>query len=122
MKKILATLCLTLLFACTEKNAVLEGSYKMTNAPDNAEITIAFADARYSGKAAVNNYFGSFEKDGNKIKFGPAGSTMMAGPENLMKIERQYLQNLAKINAYSLNGKTLTLTGTDNLTLTFEKQ
>lgn len=122
MKKIFAICSLLLLFACSEKNVSLDGEYKMTNAPENAEITIAFEGNRFSGQAAINRYFGTFESDGNSIKFGPAGVTMMAGPENLMNIEQKYLQDLNKITAYQLKGETLIFTGTDNVILTFDRQ
>lgn len=122
MKKIFAMCSLLMMFACSEKVVSLDGNYAMTNAPENAEITIAFEGNRFSGQSAINRYFGTFETEGTTIKFAPAGMTMMAGPENLMKVEQQYMQDLNKINAYQLNGKTLTLTGPDNLTLTFDRQ
>ena len=122
MKKLLSLFAVLGLFACSEKPVSLDGEYVMSNAPENAEITIGFEGERFFGKAAVNNYFGSFTKTDNTIKFGPAGSTMMAGPEPLMKVESTYLQDLSKVNGYSLQGKTLTLTGPDNLSLKFEKK
>ena len=120
MKKILS-LCGVLALSACINTASLNGEYKMLNAPENAEITIGFEGDRYFGNAAINRYFGSFEKERNQIKFGPSGATMMAGPENLMKAERQYLQDLSKITSYTLDGDTLTLTG-DGTVLTFEKQ
>lgn len=122
MKKLLSLFAVLGLFACTEKPVSLDGEYVMLNAPEDAEITIGFEGERFFGKAAVNNYFGSFTKTDKTIKFGPAGSTMMAGPEPLMKVESTYLQDLVKINGYNLQGKTLILSGPDNLSLTFEKK
>lgn len=122
MKKILAVFGFLTLLACCEKNQSLDGEYKMLKAPDEAQITIGFEGSRYFGQSAINRYFGTFEKDGNHITFGPAGATMMAGPENLMKIEHEYLQNLAKVNSFSLKGKTLTLSGPNNISFSFEKQ
>ena len=121
MKKILSLCSILMLFACSNKAVSLDGEYKMLNAPENAEITIGFEGDRYFGQSAVNRYFGSFEKEGDKIKFGPAGATMMAGPEELMKAEQQYLQNLAKVTTYTINGKTLNLKG-EGVNLSFEKQ
>lgn len=122
MKKMLSLFAVLGLFACAEKPISLDGEYVMLNAPEDAEITIGFEGERFFGKAAVNNYFGSFTKTDKTIKFGPAGSTMMAGPEPLMKVESTYLQDLAKIDGYKLQGKTLILSGPDNLSLTFEKK
>ena len=121
MKKLLSLCSVLALFACAGKTTSLDGEYKMTNAPENAEITIGFEGDRYFGQSAVNRYFGSFEKEGDKIKFGPAGATMMAGPENLMKAEHQYLQDLAKVKTYTIEGNTLTLKG-EGVSLSFEKQ
>lgn len=122
MKKLISLFAVLGLFACAEKPISLDGEYVMLNAPEDAEITIGFEGERFFGKAAVNNYFGSFTKTDKTIKFGPAGSTMMAGPEPLMKVESTYLQDLAKIDGYNLQGKTLILSGPDNLSLTFEKK
>lgn len=123
MKKFCLFLGLMMLFSCAEKAVLLDGQYALRNAPDNAEITIGFEDTRFFGKSAVNNYFGSFTTgENNTIKLSPAGSTMMAGPENLMNAEYRYLQDLEKINQYRLQGNTLILTGPENLILTFEKQ
>lgn len=121
MKKILALFGLLMLFACSEKPATLDGEYKMLNAPDNADITIGFDGSNYFGKSAINRYSGTFKKDGTKIKFDMARSTLMAGPENLMKIEQQYLQNLSKVTSFSLTKNQLTLKG-DNVNLSFAKQ
>lgn len=120
MKKLLSLCSLLVLFACSGRTVSLDGEYKMTNAPENAEITIGFEGDRYFGNAAINRYFGSFEKEGNQIKFGPSGATMMAGPENLMKAEHQYLQDLSKVTTYTLEGNTLTLKG-EGISLSFEK-
>lgn len=121
MKKFLSLFSVLMLFACSDKSASLDGEYKMVNAPENAEITIGFAEDRYFGNAAINRYFGSFAKNGNEIKFGPAGATMMAGPEELMKAEQQYLQDLAKVTTYAITGTMLNLTG-EGVSLSFEKQ
>ena len=121
MKKLLSLCTVLALVACAGKATSLNGEYKMLNAPENAEITIGFEGDRYFGAAAVNRYFGSFEKEGNQIKFGPSGATMMAGPENLMKAEHQYLQDLAKVKTYTIEGNTLTLKG-EGVSLSFEKQ
>lgn len=122
MKKLLSLFAVLGLFACAGKPVSLDGEYVMLNAPEDAEITIGFEGERFFGKSAVNNYFGSFTKTDKTIKFGPAGSTMMAGPEPLMKVESTYLQDLSNIDGYNLQGKTLILSGPDNLSLTFEKK
>lgn len=122
MKNFLALCSLLFLFSCAEKAVSLNGEYQMADAPENAEITITLDENKFSGRAAVNRYFGSFTTEGNAIKFSPAGSTMMAGPENLMKIEQQFLQDLDRINHYQLKNGMLILSGSDNLVWKFIKQ
>lgn len=97
--------------------------YKLTQAPNNAEITLGFdgKENRYFGKSAVNNYFGAYTLEGENLSFGPAGATMMAGPEPLMEAEREYLQFLADVKSYKLEDKKLILNGAEGKTLVFEE-
>lgn len=123
MKKILAVLILALGLTACGKPATPKGNdYQLTNAPENADITLAFSgdDNRYFGKV-VNRYFGTYTIEGDKLTFGPTASTMMMGPENLMKAEQQYLGNLATVQSFKINGDQLTLTLSDNNTLVFKK-
>ncbi len=89
--------------------------------PQNANITINFADNKINGHSGVNNYFGSFEIKNNSIKIGPVGSTRMAGPENLMKIEFEYLKLLQDSKTIEFNNNLLILTTNDGKVLKFEK-
>ena len=58
----------------------------------------------------------------NNIKIGPLGSTRMAGPENLMKVEREFLELLGNSKKVKLSDqKTLILTTDKGKTLIFEK-
>ena len=113
------------LAACTSQSAdsFVGKEYKLQNAPDNAEITIGFAakETRFFGVAAINNYFGSYQLNGGKITLEPAGSTMMAGPEELMKAEQDYLHFLPTVVSYKLNGKFLTIVGENDKELVFEE-
>lgn len=126
MSKILSLLAGILMFsACSaqEPNSFVGKEYKLTRAPNNAEITLGFdgKENRYFGKAAVNNYFGAYTLEGENLSFGPAGATMMAGPEPLMTAEQEYLQFLADVKSYKLEGNKLILTGAEDKTLTFEE-
>lgn len=125
MKKLLAAaFALVLLAACSKASDSFSGKeYKLTDASDNAEITIAFDKdgSRFYGQSAVNRYFGSYKKDGNKLTLGPIGSTMMAGPENMMKAESAYLQFLPEVVSYKLDGKKLVLSDAKGKKLVFEE-
>ena len=124
MKKLLsAMLALFMVAACSKSDESFKGKmYKLSAAPANMEITLGFdaKEPRFYGKA-VNNYFGSYTLEGQKLSFGPAGATMMAGPAEMMEAESTYLQNLPKINAYSLSNGKLTLTGDNGLKLEFDE-
>ena len=84
--------------------------------------TLSFNENGINGNSGINNYFGDYEIVNNNIKIGPLGSTRMAGPENLMKVEREFLELLGNSKKVKLSDqKTLILTTDKGKTLTFEK-
>ena len=63
------------------------------------------ADGKIGGFASVNRFFGQLKIDSTgKLNLSPMGSTMMAGPENLMARERTFLAAFQKIDRLSLDG------------------
>lgn len=124
-KWINSLLGMIMLVSCTAQTAdsFVGKEYKLQNAPDNAEITIGFdaKENRFFGVAAINNYFGSYMLNADKLTLEPAGSTMMAGPEELMKAEQDYLQFLPTVTTYKLDGKKLTIIGSAGKELVFEE-
>lgn len=122
MKKFLSVLCCLLTMACVDQNKIPNGEYVMIEAPENAEITLTIDQNKFSGLAAINRYFGNFQTDGTAVKFSPVGSTMMAGPENLMAVEYQYLQDLEKITQWSFQDNKLVLSDNNGPVMTFQKQ
>jgi len=75
--------------------AVLEGS----------EITAIFdgAEGRVHGSAGCNNYFGSYEVEGNRLTLpGPIGSTRMSCGEQIDKQEYEYLSTLEAAESYQI--------------------
>lgn len=127
MKKLILAFSLIIFaVACNRASDVVlpEGEYKYISGVDkSAEITIAFdtKEKRFYGTSGVNRYFGSYEQDGSNISFSPVGTTMMAGPENLMKAEREYLGDLAKVNAFKIEDKDLILKTPNDGSLIFHK-
>ena len=94
---------------------------KLISKNDN-NITLSFNENGINGNSGINNYFGKYEIVNNNIKVSPLGSTEMAGPENLMKIEREFLKLLENSKKIKLsNQKTLVLTTDKGKTLIFEK-
>ena len=118
MKK--AFILLLFLSAC-KPEPTLKGQEFVLRQPD-MEITLSFDahENRYFGKA-VNNYFGTYQMNGNTISFGPTASTMMMGPEEDMEIESRYFDNLSQVQNYTLTPDTLTLTSGDGKVLVFDK-
>lgn len=107
------------------KEKLLDTKWKLsemgqTKLPEK-EITISFDKNKVNGNSGVNNYFGSYEIKNNSIKIGPVGSTRMAGPENLMKIEFEYLKLLQDSKTIEFNNNLLILTTSDGKVLKFEK-
>lgn len=97
--------------------------FAITNMYEGKEVTIAFpATNMIGGKSAVNSYFTEFTLNGDKIAFKALGSTKMAGPEEDMAVENEYLQLLSAADTISLNGDVLTITTTTgtNLVYTFK--
>ncbi len=76
--------------------------------PVEATITVSFLDsARLTGCASCNNYFGDYKVGENgAVTLNPVGMTRMACP---FGIEDQYVNALAELNRYTLNGETLTM-------------
>ncbi|WP_300369501.1 META domain-containing protein [Brachyspira sp.] len=97
--------------------------FTLTNMYEGKEVTIAFtATNMIGGNSAINNYFTEFSLDGDKIAFKALGSTKMAGPEEDMAVETEYLQILSGANTVSLDEDVLTITTTSgtNLIYTFK--
>ena len=93
------------------------------NLGNNEYVTIAFSEDGVNGNSGINDYFSSYTiNNHNNIRIGVLSSTRMAGPDNLMKLERdfsQYIQNVKKIRLLDKN--TLVLTTGNGKNLTFKK-
>ncbi len=116
MKKIfLGLMFLLVMVGCTKvgvsKTEMLSGKqYTLTQEAKNYQITLNFAEDNVFGFAGVNHYFGKYQIEGNKIIIGEVGSTKMAGPEDVMKIEDEFLTKLGRVSTYEVIEKGLILT------------
>ena len=81
--------------------------------PEGAEVTLDFNGERISGKSACNRYSAGIEqgKVADEIKIGQSMSTMMACPDELMNIEREFLALLSRVTGFSFYAGRLTLNG-----------
>jgi len=72
------------------------------------QIKISVSDERFSGIADCNNFFGSFEAKGNRIRFGKTGATLMLCGN--MTLERDMLAILNEgYYSFLVEGNVLTL-------------
>lgn len=86
--------------------------------PQDAVVTIEFADREVGGRAACNSYGGAYQasNDGS-IAFEAFSVTEMACDEPLMALESAYLTALGRVTGFNVEGD-LTLAGGD-VTLRF---
>lgn len=74
-------------------------------------VTAVFsADARVSGNAGCNGYFGSAKVETGTLAIGPLGSTLMACPaDGVMPQETRYLAALQAAKRFAVSGDELRL-------------
>ncbi len=66
---------------------------------------------RLSGSTGCNNIAGTYQtKEAGKITFSPVAATKMMCPD--METENNFLKIFSKVESYTVQGDTLTLTGT----------
>ena len=98
------------------------GNLKTVLADTEVTATFNSADARVTGKAGCNNYFGSYEVKSSKLTLpGPIGSTKMSCGEQIDKQEYDFLQAFQAAESYKIeNGRLHITCGTQ--TLVFKPQ
>ena len=62
-----------------------------------------------SGFSGVNRFFGGYERNGEKLKFGMLAGTMMAGPDEQMATEAAFLQALQGVTQWRIGKAALEL-------------
>ena len=89
--------------------------------PDRKPV-VAFdvENSRISGNTSCNTFNGKLVADGNKISFAnPLATTRMMCPG---EGERAFLDTLKKVNAYAINGNTLTFIMGDTALMRFVRK
>ncbi|MEI0537660.1 META domain-containing protein [Brachyspira pulli] len=132
MKKTLLLLLLLsttiFLLSCSQKESKQSNIFESINGKEyyltsNPKITIGFENSNVYGSASVNRYFTSFSVSNNQIILGTnIGATLMAGNEEDMKNEQDFLSNLGKVNSVSVNNDELTLKTSENKELVFKQR
>ncbi len=86
----------------------------------NKKASIGFQGDRVFGFSGINRYFGNYQISGGKFVFDDFGLTQMAGSEEEMTKELQFLDLLRKNKSIKLSGDTLTLVSTEGIELVFK--
>jgi heat shock protein HslJ len=74
-------------------------------------FTLIAEGRKVQGSAGCNRMNGTYQLDGEKLKFGPLATTRMACPG--MQTETAFLKALEATTRYEVNGLSLTLYGAD---------
>jgi heat shock protein HslJ len=92
----------------------LEGASVEVGTDERAPgLAFDLEEARVTGSGGVNRLTASFALSEDELRFGPLATTRMAGPEEAMRREQAFLDALARVTSYELDGRTLTLLADD---------
>jgi heat shock protein HslJ len=98
-------------------------SEMMSSTLRSPSLTIA-DDGTLNGFSGVNNFHGSLSPTdlaNGTFRPGPMAMTMMAGPEDAMRVEGRFMQDLHAATGIIVRGDTLNLTEGDVTLLTFAR-
>ena len=76
-------------------------------------LVLDLEEAHVSGSTGCNRIAGAFALGEDELRFGPLATTRMACAEDVMRRETQFLDALARVTSYELEGATLTLLEAD---------
>ena len=76
-------------------------------------LVLDLEESRVTGSGGVNRIMGTFALAEDELRFGPLATTMMAGPDEAMARERAFLDALATVTSFRLEGTSLTLLADD---------
>ena len=101
----------TVTLAYTEWTLVELAGEPVEVGPDEQAPNLALdlEESRVSGWGGVNRLMGTFVLSEDELRFGPLATTMMAGPEDAMRREREFVAVLERVTTYELDGRRLTL-------------
>ena len=101
---------------------LIELDGKMVKPPKErkeAHMILKPGESRVNGNAGCNNFFGSYEVDGETLSFGQMGATMMACLDG-METEQAFLAALGNTDRYTISGLILSLYSGEALLAKFE--
>jgi heat shock protein HslJ len=77
-------------------------------------LVLDLEESRVSGSGGINRLIGTFVLSEDELRFGPLATTLMAGPEDAMRRERELVAALERVTSYELDDRTLTLLARDD--------
>lgn len=91
-----------------------------------ADLQLVAEERRAGGFSGCNRFAGAYESEGDAthgtpLSFGPLAGTMMACAQG-SELEQHYLQMLATVSAYRLEGEILSLLRGDQVVATFRAE
>ena len=103
--------------------SMMDASGETVDTMADIPVTATFNDGQLSGNGGCNSYFGSYTVDGSSLTVTPAGTTMMACPEDVMAQEQAFMAALSSSSSYQVTGDTLQIMNSDGaVILTFAGQ
>jgi len=93
----------------------MDAKGEVVNVIAGREVTAEFNDNQINGNAGCNNYFGTYEVDGDHIAFSEIGSTEMfcEQPIGVMKQEIDYLAALSTASSFQMEDNQLIIANAD---------
>lgn len=88
---------------------VNNGKEAVVGIPEDISVTARFDNGTVFGSSGCNNYNGSYELDGNNIKFGEIASTMMYCEGPASEVESNYLIALQNTDNFVFENGRLVL-------------
>lgn len=96
----------------------LGGVSDLIPADPDVTSTLTLAEGTASGSGGVNTFRGGYESPADgELTFTPLASTRMAGPENAMQQEAEFLAALEDTRRFEFDGERLVLGNEGNDTL-----
>lgn len=95
------------------------GGHVITTPEGAREIHLVLhsENQRVAGFSGCNNMMGNYVLEGDKLRFGQMGSTMMACVGSGMELEKEFHSVFPQVAHWSIRGETLQLRDADGKTL-----
>lgn len=98
---------------------IIGKEYRLIVDNNITDITVNFSEDKVYGHAGVNRYSSQYKIINNEIEFSAIISTMMAGPEEKMAMESEFLKKFNNVNKINLEKNLLILITKNNEKLIF---